>query len=209
MRLFDKDADYEAFERVLNETLDRRPMRLCAYCLMPNHWHMVLWPERDGDLAAFMQRLTITHARRWQEHRRCVGTGHIYQGRYKSFPVQSDEHFLTVCRYVERNALRAGLAERAEQWPWSSLWRRRQRNPKRRACLSAWPVDRPRDWLRCVNDARADEEETLGRLRLCVARGRPFGHDRWLGRTVQRLGLASTLRPRGRPKREPTHEKTR
>ncbi len=141
MRLFRKEADYEAFERVLLETLDLRPMRLCAYCLMPNHWHLVLWPRRDGDLASFMQRLTITHARRWQEHRKLVGTGHIYQGRYKSFPVENDEHFLTVCRYVERNALRAGLVERAEQWSWSSLWRRRQRNRKLQACLSEWPVD--------------------------------------------------------------------
>ena len=95
MRLFDKDGDYEAFERVIEETLALRPMRLCAYCLMPNHWHLVLWPRHDGELAAFMQRLTITHVRRWLEHRHRVGMGHIYQGRYKSFPVQSDVHYLT------------------------------------------------------------------------------------------------------------------
>lgn len=84
MRLFAKVGDYEAFGRVLAETLDLWPMRLCAYCVMPNHWHMVLWPREDGDQAAFLQRLTITHARRCQEHRHEVGTGHIYQGRYKS-----------------------------------------------------------------------------------------------------------------------------
>lgn len=100
MRLFETDQDYEAFERVLSETLPLRRMRLLAYCLMPNHWHLVLWPREDGDLAACMQRLSITHARRWQEHRQVVGTGHVYQGRYKSFPVQADEHFLTVCRYL-------------------------------------------------------------------------------------------------------------
>src|SRR5688500_12411279 len=107
MRLFAKDADYAAFERILEQTLETRPMRVAAYCLMPNHWHLVLWPERTGDLAAFMQKLTITHARRWQEHRHRVGYGHLYQGRYKSFPVEGDEHFYQLVRYVERNALRA------------------------------------------------------------------------------------------------------
>ena len=105
MQLFEKPADYQAFEQVLRETVDESPMRICAYALMPNHWHMLLWPTCDGDLAAFMQRLTITHVRRWQEHRGYAGLGHVYQGRYKSFPVESDEHFWRVARYVERNAI--------------------------------------------------------------------------------------------------------
>ena len=106
MQLFEKAADYQAFEQVLRDTLDQSPMRICAYAVMPNHWHLLLWPECDGELAAFMQRLTITHVRRWQEHRGYAGLGHVYQGRYKSFPVKSDEHSWVVARYVERNALR-------------------------------------------------------------------------------------------------------
>ena len=113
-RLFDKPADYAAFESIVEETLSKQPMRICSYCLMPNHWHFVLWPQNDGDLAAFLQRMTVTHATRWQKHRRRVGEGHIYQGRFKSFPVETDEHFYQVVRYVERNALRAGLADLAE-----------------------------------------------------------------------------------------------
>ena len=89
MQLFEKAADYQAFEQVLQDTLDQSPMRICAYAVMPNHWHLLLWPECDGELAAFMQRLTITHVRRWQEHRGYAGLGHVYQGRYKSFPVES------------------------------------------------------------------------------------------------------------------------
>jgi len=106
-RLFSKDGDYRAFERVLEKTLRTRPMRLCAYCLMPNRWHFVLWPEHDGDLAAFVQQLTNTHVKRWKEHRHEVGDGHLYQGRYKSFRAQTDDYFYQVVRYVERNALRA------------------------------------------------------------------------------------------------------
>ena len=114
MRLFLKDGDFEAFERIIEQTLETCPMRILSYCLLSNHWHLVLWPERDGDLGAFMQKLTITHARNWQVYRRRVGYGHLYQGRYKSFPIEDDEHFYQVVRYVERNALRAKLVRRAE-----------------------------------------------------------------------------------------------
>ena len=113
MTIFDDESDYAAFERVMAETMERKPMRLLAYCLMPNHWHLVLRPRKDGDLGRFMQRLTVTHVRRWHEHRHTAGEGHLYQGTYKSFLVAQDEHYLSVCRYVERNALRAGLVPRA------------------------------------------------------------------------------------------------
>ena len=96
-------------------------MRVCAFCLMPNHWHLVLWPAHDGELARFMQKLTVTHVRRWLEYRHRVGQGGIYQGRYKSFPPQDDAHFTTVVRYVERNPVRANVVRRAEAWRWSSL----------------------------------------------------------------------------------------
>jgi len=195
-RLFEKDADYGAVERIMAETLEVRPMRICAWCLMPNHWHLVLWPKADGDLAAFMQRLSITHVRRWQEHRHKVGEGHLYQGRYKSFPIERDEHFLTVCRYVERNPLRAGLVRRAEDWRWSSLWDRAQGGEEARSLPAAWPVDGPRDWVRRVN--RAETAGELDALRLCVARGRPYGGPEWTERTTRRLGLENTFRSRGR-----------
>ena len=113
--LFEKDGDYAAFERVLAEACQRVPMRILAYCVMPNHWHLVLWPYLDGDLSHFMGWLTLTHTQRWHAHHHTVGHGHLYQGRFKSFLVQQDAHLLAVCRYVERNALRAGLVERAEQ----------------------------------------------------------------------------------------------
>jgi putative transposase len=124
--LFQKDEDYRAFERVLSEALQENPTRLLGFCLMPNHWHMVLWPEKDGELTAFLRWLTNTHSMRWHAHYHTGGTGHIYQNRFESFPVETDEHLYTVLRYVERNALRANLVERAEDWRWGSLWRRHQ-----------------------------------------------------------------------------------
>ena len=195
-------SDYAAFVQVLAETLDVRPMRLCSYCIMPNHWHLVLWPRDDGDLGRFMQRLSIAHVRRWQEHRRAVGTGHLYQGRYKSFPVQSDEHYLTVCRYVERNPLRANLVERAEDWRWSSLWLQRNGDDEAKTILSDGPVDYPRNWLQCVN--RAETAEELDALRQSATRGKPFGNAPWTRRAITRLGLESSIRPRGRPRKKKT-----
>ena len=197
MQVFEKAGDYEAFERVLKETLEEVPMRVCAYCLMPSHWHILLWPERDGDLARFMQRLTITHVRRWQENRHYVGLGHVYQGRYKSFPVEEDEHFLAVVRYVERNALRANLVVRAEEWRWSSLWRRCRGTAEDKAVLAAWPLEVPEDWLERVN--RADNESELEALRRSVQRGRPYRATEWQKRIAKRLGLESAYRSPGRP----------
>src|SRR5688572_18072309 len=111
MRIFREDADYAQFERALMAATAHVDMRLLAYCVMPNHWHLVLWPRRDGDLSRFMARLTHRHAIGWREARGSLGVGHVYQGRFKSIPVQSDSHLLTLCRYVERNPLRAGLVE--------------------------------------------------------------------------------------------------
>jgi putative transposase len=197
MQVFEKIGDYEAFERTLYETLQETPMRICAYCVLPNHWHFLLWPEHDRDLAKFMQRLTITHVRRWQEHRHCVGLGHVYQGRYKSFPVEEDGHFLAVARYVERNALRANLVERAEQWRWSSLWRRCRGIAEEKAILTTCPVELPNDWVERVN--LADNEKELEALRCSVHRGRPYGTPDWQRRIAKRLGLESAYRPVGRP----------
>lgn len=202
MTLFDKPGDYEAFEAVLDEALERvAGVKLLSYCLMPNHWHLVLRPSEDGELATLMQWLTLTHTRRWQEHRHCHGSGHVYQGRFKSFPVQTDRHFLTVCRYVERNAMRAGLVERGEDWQWSSLWIRREADAEQRARLGAWPVEGgvPGHWLRTVNTPMKPAE--LDAVRLCVGRGRPFGSDPWTRGTAERLGLEHSFRPRGRPRK--------
>ncbi len=174
-------------------------MRTLAYCVMPNHWHLVLWPRRDGDLSRFMAWVTLTHTQRWHAHHHSAGTGHLYQGRFKSFPVQSDDHFLTVCRYVERNPLRAGLVVRAEEWRWSSLWRRSKGGRQGRAWLSAWPLAPPRNWVRWANEPQTDTE--LEALRKCVARGQPYGTETWVQRMIRRLNLEGTFRPRGRPRK--------
>ena len=200
--MFQKDEDFAAFERVLAYALDDAGVDLLAYCLMPNHWHLLLRPAGDKDLGQFMQRLTITHTRRWKEHYREVGHGHLYQGRFKSFPVQDDPHFLTVARYVERNALRAGLVKRAENWRWSSLWRYLGRDldeSRPPLPLSPWPVRRRPDWLTWINEPQTNAE--LEALRISVNKGRPFGERHWQASIADELGLGSSFREAGRPKK--------
>ncbi|HEY7159103.1 MAG TPA: transposase [Gemmataceae bacterium] len=197
--LFHKDGDYHAFQSVLVEACAQVPMRVLSWCVLPNHWHLVLWPRADGELSRFVGWLTLTHTQRWHAHYHNVGTGHLYQGRFKSFPVQEDEHLLTVCRYVERNALRAGLVKRAEDWRSCSLWQRRAGTALAQAVLWEWPVPCPSSWLKEVNAAQTLGE--LEALRRCVRRGQPFGEEGWVETTVRRLGLEGTMRPPGRPRK--------
>jgi putative transposase len=194
--LFRKAGDYAAFETVLRQAKDWQPMRLLAYCVMPNHWHLVLWPHRDGDLSEFLRWLTVTHTQRWHALHHTAGTGPLYQGRFKSFPIQADGHLLAVCRYVERNPLRAGLVKEVETWRWSSLWQRTQ--PSVASWLDAWPVPCPRNWLDQVRRPQTPAEvEALARS---LQRGAPYGEASWQERMVKELGLEATLRPRGRPR---------
>lgn len=192
--LFEDDGDYVAFERVLAQACERVAMRLLAYCVMPNHWHLVIWPRHDRDLTRFMNWLTLTHTQRWHQHRHSVGEGHVYQGRFKSFPVETSEYLLAVCRYVERNPVRAGLVERAEQWGWSSAGTRGS------VPLHTWPMERLADWLDWVNEGETHEQ--LNTMRRSVIKGQPYGSEPWVERMVTRWNLGATLRGRGRPKKE-------
>jgi putative transposase len=201
--LFKKEADYAAFERVLEEAFEREPLRIVGYCLMPNHWHLVVWPQGGADrqVSEFMRWLTVTHTQRSQAHRHTAGTGHLYQGRFKSFPIQGDEHLYTVLRYVERNPVRADLVGRAEQWRWSSLWHWHKGDEMAQKLLSAWPFPRPDDWLTRVN--RAETKAERDALRRSVRRGQPFGSEAWTAGLLARLGLEHTVRPQGRPPKTP------
>jgi putative transposase len=199
MTIFDDDGDYEAFEAILEQAVARFETRLLAYCSMPNHWHLVVWPRNDGELSSLVGWLTLTHTQRWHAHHRSAGSGHVYQGRFKSFPIQEDDHFYTVARYVERNALRANLVPRAEQWRWSSLYRWMRGSAEDKKLLAAWPLPRRPNWVDHVNSAQTEAEAQA--VHRSIQRGIPFGDEPWMDRIVRQMGLESTLRPRGRPKK--------
>jgi putative transposase len=196
-RLFKTAAHYQDFLDIVEESLNFVSLPILAYCLMPNHWHLVLHPRADGDLSKFLQRITLTHTQRFHWKTRTVGYGHIYQGRYKSLPVDSDSHFLTLVRYVERNALRAALVEKAEDWPWSSAYARLYGNEKQKKMLSPWPLAEPRHYREWLNQPQGQKE--IEDIRHAIQKGRPYGSEKWVSRSVAKFGLESTLRDRGRP----------
>ena len=199
LTLFKKAADFEAFERVLSEAHSKVPLAILSFCVMPNHWHFVVWPQEENQLTEFFRWLTHTHTMRWHANHQTSGTGHLYQARFKSFPVQTDSHLLGVLRYVERNPRRANLVEQAARWRWGSLWHRLDCHSSLRGLLSEWPVPMPHDWAAWVDEPQTDAE--LEAIRRSVSKGTPLGCKQWVAQTVARLGLESTTRPRGRPRK--------
>ena len=197
--VFHEPADYDSFLGMIAEASVRTPMRVLAYCLMPNHFHLVLRPHNDGDLSRWMQWLLTSHVRRY--HRKHGSSGHVWQGRFKAFPCQEDAHLLAVLRYVEWNALRAGLVTRTEDWPHGSLHARRRGSADPVGLEPIPEMPAPAVWARTVNRPMRDAELTA--IRNCVARGSPFGGAEWSARAASELGLESSLRPRGRPRKTP------
>jgi len=200
--IFHKKENYIHFEKLFAEAKKRVDMRIVAYCLMPNHWHLVLHPRNDGDLSLFMQWLTLTHTQQYHARTKTIGYGHLYQGRYKSFLVQKENYLLQLIRYVERNPLRAKLVKRAEDWQWGSAYRKVYGTPEEKLLLSDPLIDLPHEYLQWLNER--EDEETLASLRESVNKGKPYGTMGWVGRMVKKYGLFLTTRQRGRPKK---HEK--
>ena len=186
--VFHADGDYRAFLELLAAAKAKHPVKILAFCLMPNHFHLVLQPVRDASLSPFMHWWMTSHVRRY--HRFYRSHGHVWQGRFKSFPIQQDGHLLTVLRYVLHNPVRARLVEQASEWPWSSL-----RYPHLVAPLSA---SRSAEGRHGFDAPVLDDDLTT--LRTCVNRQQPFGSPQWQRRIAARLGLESTLRARGRPR---------
>jgi len=197
--IFHKPTDYEAFLGILADGLKRFPVNLLAFCLMRNHFHLVVNPATDLALPAYMRWTMTVHVRRYRRHHHTDGLGHVYQDRYKNFVIENDDdvHLLSVIRYVEGNALRAGIVKRAEDWPWSSLSRRLTCDG--RNLLSPWPFPRPENWVDIVNGPFAVEE--LQRIRESSNRRAPYGTEEWTQLTAKQLGIESSIRPRNRPVR--------
>jgi putative transposase len=195
--LFDCEGDYQAFEKVLCEGISHARVAIFSYCLMPNHWHLVVSPVADGHLSRFMHWVSTTHARRWQLARGLNGHGAVYQSRFKALPIQDDHHFLWVCRYVERNPLRAGLVSSAEQWRWSSLG---CPDALRDQVIAEWPAPVPPDWTAWVNTPHTYEELGLQKFRVLVRTNEPFGDESWQDTVKVKLGVTPGRR-RGRPHR--------
>lgn len=197
--IFLNDDDYLLFETVLETAQNKFDVQIFAYTIMPNHFHLVVQPNCDGELSKFMQWLTLTHTQRWHQAKGSSGTGHLYQGRYKSFLIQKEDHLFTVIKYVERNALRAKLVIKAEHWRYSSLWRREKGTKAQKDLLSVWPVGEPNNYLEIINRSDCGVEEE--NIKTAIVRGSPYGGADWMKLMITKFELESTIRVKGRPRK--------
>ncbi len=197
--VFHNADDYASFVELIELASQRLPMRVLGYCLLPDHFHVVLQPWGAGDLSRWVQWLLTSHVRRY--HSDYKSSGHVWQGRFKAFPTQEDEHLRTVLRFVERNPLRANLTDHAENWPWSSLYGLARSRPEPWLHLDG-RSPRGKKWVQGVN--RPMTEAKVAAVQHSITRGTPYGTETWAIATASALGLESTLRPRGRPKIDKT-----
>lgn len=196
--LFFTPEDYLAFLRVMNEAAARVPMRLLEWCLMRNHWHLLVWPRGDADLTAYISWIDLTHACRWSRAHGTRGTGPVYQGRFNAIPVQSDASLLIVASYILRNPVEKHLVRRAEDWPWSSASTVPLSEP--RPEVHGWPIPKPTDWSQLLHLPQRGERDR--EFRRCLARPAPFGSsDEWRAATAERLAWTRGLRRPGRPRK--------
>lgn len=198
-KIFNTKADYRIFENLLFETKELVDMRILAYVLMPNHWHLVLYPGNDGNLGTFMHRLTNAHTRKVHALTKTNGSGHLYQGRYKSFIIDTDNYLLAVIKYVERNPVRAKLARHCEDWRWGSVCRRIRGTISERELLDDSPSPLPKNYSEWVN--AADNPKDIKLIRSSVLKGVPYGREKWVGKMVDTYRLGSTQHSPGRPKK--------
>ena len=190
-QIFHKDGDYRAFVELLLQEREKYAVGVLAWCLMPNHFHILVRPEEATQHNKWMHWVMTTHVRRYHKH---YGTsGHVWQGRYKSFLVKNDEHLLTVARYIEGNPIRATLAASALQWPWSSHQARLQGPEVSRP--DPLPIPLPEDWTAYVDTPLTDAE--LEKIRTSVNRQAPYGDECWRNEICKQMGLEGTVRPRG------------
>jgi putative transposase len=203
--VFADDGDYEAFLESLRSTRARYPFRLYGYCLMPNHFHLLLQPEPGQSISRILQSLTVAHT--WRYHKRNRSSGHVWQGRFRSPVIQGDEHLLVVLRYIEANPLRASMVADLGDYRWSSYQTHGLGRPD--ALLSPFPewerlgpteAQRRRRWRAKLRASQRLEE--LRAVRASVCSGRPFGHPEWTEQIAARLRIDLHPKPRGRPPKE-------
>lgn len=197
--IFETAEDYEIILKALEEVKEVIPIDIFSFCIMPNHWHFSVRPKEDGDMGEFFGKCTQKITQRWHVTHKSIGSGHLFQGRFKSFMVQEDGYFLNLMEYIEANALRAKLVERAEDWKWGSLYLRKKNKSRAKGLLSPWPMEEPLDYLETVN--KCEKRSQIEQIRNSVVKGNPLGEISWMKKMLKKYNLGYTVNPRGRPKK--------
>ncbi len=203
-QIFNNKEDYQLFEKLLEEMKELFSVEVLAYVVMPNHWHLLIRTKQDKDLSSFMSRLTNAHTRKVHALTKTNGSGHLYQGRYKSFLVEGDIYLRTLIKYIERNPVRAKLVKSCENWQWSSAYRSLCGTTKEKKLIDTAPTELPEDYSRWINLPQTEQE--LESIRNSVNKGKPYGGEGWVEKMVTRHSLQSSLKGSGRPKKIRPHK---
>jgi len=197
--ILNTEEEYRDFENILFEAIEKFKMRLTSYILMPNHFHLVLYPKHDDEIKKFMHWLTLTHTQRWHAHTKTIGHGHLYQGRYKSFLVETESYLWSLLIYVERNPLRAKLVKNLKRWKWSSYYKRLYGTLLQKKLLATDSITWPDNYDELIT--LIEEPKKLETIRNSVNRGKPYGSSNWTAKVLKKFDLEITERNRGRPKK--------
>jgi putative transposase len=198
LQIFNNKEDYELFEDVLHDAWDIYQSNILAYCVMPNHFHIVIKTSLDGEMSQFMKWFTQTHASRWHAKNKTHGSGSLYQGRYKSFIIQDNQYLFTVLRYVERNPLAAKLVTNPLDWKYSSVYRRYKGKEDQKKLLTQWVIEEPSNYLDILTQPMSLKE--IERLEQSENKSTPYGDETYVIDTIEKYGLKTTTRNSGRPK---------
>ena len=184
-QIYNRNFDYQNFIDIVREAQITYGTKILAYCLMPNHWHFLLQPQHDDELSHFIRWISVTHTRRYRLANKSWGEGPLYQGRFKSFAIKSDNHCLIVKRYIERNPLRADLVSKAQDWVWSSLGQ--YFAPVAKLPIISGGLTQQLSWCDHVNQPQSESE--IASIRDCLAKGKPYGDPAWTKDASVRLKL--------------------
>ncbi|MBL8537867.1 MAG: transposase [Hyphomonadaceae bacterium] len=195
---FFRDGDYLRYLQLAAEWCAKADVECWGYCLMPNHVHLILTPKTEAGLRAALAPLHWRYT--YEINKRERWTGYLWQGRFASYPMD-DDYFVQASRYVGLNPVRAGLTQRAEDWPWSSV--RAHLDGRDDSLVRAQPLRaRVRGDLARFFEADVGAE-AMRKLRRAGATGRPLGGAEWLKALEASAGRALTAPRRGRPRKAP------
>jgi putative transposase len=191
--IFHDSYDYDKFLKLIKEAKDLYQIKIYAYCLMPNHYHLVIYTKVAESLSLSMHKINSSYVRYYNQ--RYKVSGHLWQGRYKSFIVQEEAYLLTLLRYVEANPLRAKIVKDCIAYKYSSAKIRIEEIED--SILDGSPINLPENWNEYINNK--ESKSNLGAIKNSLDRQAPLGDENWCYRVSKKYGLESTITPRGRP----------
>jgi len=193
--VFHDKYDFLKMLELLQMASDKYEVDIYSYCLMNNHYHLVVYTKYGESLSACMQWLGTSYVRYYNKKYKV--SGHLWQGRYKSFIVQKDEYLLTLMKYVERNPLRAKIEKDAFLYTYSSTKARVEKSEN--SFISNPPIDLPIDWLGFINEKQSKLD--IDMIHNSIERQAPLGNEVWQKEVSMLYGMESSLNPRGRPRK--------